>query len=109
GDSQTRGWWGWGGDAVLWGRGGGALEGRPATIRVASIRDGNATWAVCPSAKGCVMTHRVSAGLIALAALALTAADAQAFDESRYPEWDGQWTRPHGLGKQWVPSRPGRR
>jgi len=48
-----------------------------------------------------------------LAALALAAAawmmlaDARAFDESKYPEWYGQWTRPNGVGNQWDPTKPG--
>jgi hypothetical protein len=48
-----------------------------------------------------------------LAALALAAAawmmlaDARAFDESKYPEWYGQWTRPRSVGNQWDPTKPG--
>jgi hypothetical protein len=55
------------------------------------------------------MFHRSTMGAIAFAA-ALTIADARAFDESKYPEWSGQWvrigagtfdpTKPSGRGQQ---------
>ena len=45
-------------------------------------------------------------GAVTLAA-ALTAADAAlAFDESKYPEFRGQWFRPAGVGVQWDSSKP---
>jgi hypothetical protein len=31
---------------------------------------------------------------------------AAAFDESKYPDWSGQWTRPPGVGFQWDQTRP---
>src|SRR3984957_2003339 len=40
-----------------------------------------------------------------LLAMALPVA-AQAFDESTYPDIQGQWTRPRGTGIQWDPSKP---
>jgi hypothetical protein len=53
--------------------------------------------------------HRLGAiacGAIALAAaLALTIAGAQAFDESKYPDMQGQWARPPGTGIQWDPTK----
>jgi hypothetical protein len=50
------------------------------------------------------MLHRGSIGAIALAA-ALTAASvgAQAHDETKYPDWSGQW---RGRGNQWDPTKP---
>src|SRR5215510_12705056 len=41
-------------------------------------------------------------------AAALTVANAAAFahDESKYPDWSGQWRRPQGVGVQWDPSKP---
>src|ERR1700739_1889316 len=42
----------------------------------------------------------------ALAALMASIAGAAAFDETKYPDWSGQWTRPHGVGFQWDPTRP---
>jgi hypothetical protein len=50
------------------------------------------------------MLHRGSIGSIALAA-ALTAAivGAQAHDETKYPDWSGQW---RGRGNQWDPTKP---
>src|SRR5258708_8733537 len=37
------------------------------------------------------------------------AAGAQAFDQSNYPDWSGQWKRPAGIGNQWDTSKPPRR
>jgi hypothetical protein len=40
----------------------------------------------------------------------LTAASpAPAFDETKYPDWSGQWSRPAGVGNQWDTSKPPRR
>ncbi len=39
--------------------------------------------------------------LIGAAALTMTVADALAFDESKYPDWSGQWVRPRGVATQW--------
>jgi hypothetical protein len=53
---------------------------------------------------------RRSIGAIALAAtLIAAAADIQAFDETKYPDWSGQWRRPAGVGNQWDTSRPPRK
>ena len=48
-------------------------------------------------------------GAIALiGALALATTSAAAFDESKYPDWGGQWLRPRGIGIQWDQGkRPG--
>jgi hypothetical protein len=43
--------------------------------------------------------------LALLAALTLSPAGARAHDESRYPDWKGQWTRGNGPA-QWDPSKP---
>jgi hypothetical protein len=52
-----------------------------------------------------IMAYRFLSGALALAvALAITAADAFAFDESKYPEWRGQWQKIGGV--QWDPSKP---
>src|SRR6202051_1025107 len=46
-------------------------------------------------------------GIIALAVgLAMTFADARAFDETKYPDWAGQWKRPRGLATQWDQTKP---
>jgi hypothetical protein len=53
------------------------------------------------------MLLRYAIGSMAFAAAmvaALTAA--QAFDESKYPDWNGQWRRPAGVNNQWVPTLP---
>jgi hypothetical protein len=45
-------------------------------------------------------------GSIALAAMLwLTSVGAQAFDESKYPDFAGQWRRPPGVGIQWDPTK----
>ena len=41
-----------------------------------------------------------------LAALLMLVAGAVAFDESKYPDWGGQWKRPRGIGTQWDQTRP---
>jgi hypothetical protein len=46
-------------------------------------------------------SKRPIAGLALLAALALPVLDATAHDESKYPDWSGQWRRPRGLATQW--------
>ena len=44
----------------------------------------------------------------AIAALAMTAASASAFDESKYPDWSGQWKRAPGTVNSWDETkRPG--
>jgi len=43
--------------------------------------------------------------LMALAA-ALAAVPAQAFDESKYPDFAGQWRRPNGVTVQWDQTKP---
>ena len=53
------------------------------------------------------MLFQRSATTVALAA-ALCAACTVAFaaDDSKYPEWRGQWRRPPGVGIQWDPTKP---
>ena len=54
------------------------------------------------------MLHRSSLALAALAAvLLLTAGSAQAFDESKYPDWKGQWRRAEPGPPRYDPSKPG--
>jgi len=45
-------------------------------------------------------------GAIALAVLLATTLGAQAFDESKYPDWKGQWRRAEGGPPRYDPSRP---
>src|SRR5580692_9363089 len=53
------------------------------------------------------MLNRNAIGALKLAAaLALPMAAAQAFDESKYPDFTGQWRRPPGIGIQWDQSKP---
>jgi len=53
------------------------------------------------------MLHRRSIGLIALAAaLLMTVPGAQALDESKYPDWSGQWRRaPDGGPPRYDPTK----
>ena len=43
--------------------------------------------------------------MMAAAAMALSLASAQAYDEQKYPDWAGQWRRPPGVNNQWEPTR----
>jgi hypothetical protein len=40
------------------------------------------------------------------AAVAMMVSNAAAFDESRYPDWSGQWKRPPRVGLQWDQTKP---
>jgi hypothetical protein len=53
------------------------------------------------------MVFRCSFGSLALAAaMAMAFTSAQAHDESKYPDWAGQWRRPPGVNNQWDPTKP---
>jgi hypothetical protein len=53
------------------------------------------------------MSHRCKiAGAAVIAVLAFTIAGAAAFDDSKYPDWSGLWTRPKGLLTQWDQTKP---
>src|SRR6266852_258263 len=48
------------------------------------------------------MLHKWSlAALVVAAELVLMIGTAAAFDDSKYPDWSGQWRRPSGVGTQW--------
>jgi hypothetical protein len=54
-----------------------------------------------------MLLFRGSIGAVAVTmALALSIAGAAAFDESKYPDWTGQWKRPRGLATQWDQGKP---
>jgi hypothetical protein len=54
-----------------------------------------------------MLSVRASINVIAVAvALAAGGGAALAFDESKYPDWSGQWTRPRGLATQWDQGKP---
>jgi len=49
--------------------------------------------------------------IVTATALAMTVAGVAAFDESKYPDWSGQWQRPRGpafpnVGNQWDQTKP---
>ena len=49
---------------------------------------------------------RSPVGAVTLAAALIAANAALAFDETKYPEFRGQWFRPAGVGVQWDSSKP---
>ena len=55
---------------------------------------------------GCRMSV-CSVALIAM--LCMAPVSAQAHDETNYPDWNGQWSRPPGVGNQWDTSKPPRK
>ena len=53
--------------------------------------------------------HRLIGALAVAGALLMTTGISQAFDETKYPDWSGQWKKPAGIGNQWDQTkRPGR-
>jgi hypothetical protein len=42
----------------------------------------------------------------AMVMVCAAACGAQAFDDSKYPDWSGQWKRPRGVGTQWDQTKP---
>ena len=45
-------------------------------------------------------------GMVLATAFAIAATSALAADESKYPDWSGQWWRPKGVGFQWDQTKP---
>jgi len=53
------------------------------------------------------MLDRSTMCAVAFAAtLVMAGSGAVAFDETKYPDWSGQWMRPPGVGFQWDSTRP---
>jgi hypothetical protein len=52
------------------------------------------------------MLDRSSLAAIALAAMALTTGGVQAFDETKYPDWSGQWTRTYTGNPRYDQMKP---
>ena len=53
------------------------------------------------------MPHRISTGAIAFAVVfSTTAMTALAVDESKYPDFAGQWRKPNGVTVQWDQTKP---
>ncbi len=44
--------------------------------------------------------------IVTAAALTMMVSSAGAFDETKYPDWSGQWVRPRGVGTQWDQTKP---
>ena len=55
------------------------------------------------------MLCRMSLAAVAFVALCMACIVAQAHDETIYPDWNGQWRRPPGVGNQWDTSKPPRK
>src|SRR5580700_2100777 len=53
-----------------------------------------------------MLERAVFGRLVLIAALAVAATNAAAFDDSKYPDWGGQWKRPRGVGTQWDQTKP---
>ena len=54
-----------------------------------------------------MIANRRSIDVIAiLAASVMTWSGAAAFDETKYPDWSGQWGRTRGVGVQWDETKP---
>src|SRR6266851_2909922 len=54
-----------------------------------------------------MLSYRIAIGAKAVAvALAFASADAAALDETKYPDWSGQWVRPRGIATQWDQGKP---
>jgi hypothetical protein len=53
-----------------------------------------------------LMRYPSSIGAIALAGALMAGSGAWAHDETKYPDWSGQWKRPAHIGNQWDPSKP---
>jgi hypothetical protein len=53
-----------------------------------------------------IMSSRNLIGAIPLAAALVLPIGAWAFDESKYPDFSGQWRRPAGIGVQWDQTKP---
>jgi hypothetical protein len=47
------------------------------------------------------MLHQLDCGSALAGALLMTMAGAQAFDETKYADWSGQWRKPQRIGNQW--------
>jgi hypothetical protein len=52
------------------------------------------------------MLVRMPIGSVLVAALCMVFVSAQAHDVAKYPDWNGQWIRPPGVGNQWDTSKP---
>jgi hypothetical protein len=53
--------------------------------------------------------HRLMGALAVAGALLMMPGLSLAFDETKYPDWSGQWKKPAGIGNQWDQTkRPGR-
>src|SRR5262249_60993678 len=54
-----------------------------------------------------MIANRRSIDVIAiLAASVMTWSGAAAFDDTKYPDWSGQWGRTRGVGVQWDETKP---
>ena len=59
-----------------------------------------------PTAIGVITRSLTFPAMAVGIALTVAATDALAFDETKYPDWSGQWHRPRGVGIQWDQTKP---
>jgi hypothetical protein len=59
-----------------------------------------------PSMIGVIARSLTPLAMVVGIAVALTATRSQAFDETKYPDWSGQWHRPRGVSIQWDQTKP---
>jgi hypothetical protein len=53
-----------------------------------------------------MLNRNAIAALAFAATVSLPSAGAWAFDESKYPDFSGQWRRPPGIAIQWDQTKP---
>src|SRR5262245_54755878 len=54
-----------------------------------------------------MVARAITLGIAAFGlAIGISADAAQAFDETKYPDWSGQWHRPSGVGIAWDQTKP---
>src|SRR5437763_15035699 len=52
------------------------------------------------------MQYRKSIGVITIVTAFIAASAALVHDDSRFPDWSGQWKKPRGIGNQWDQAKP---
>src|SRR5262249_36590370 len=79
----------------------------PAGDRRIRLRPASRPATVSAKSEIVMIPHRGMVGAIALAAaLVMMLSSAAAFDETKYPDWSGQWKRTRGVGVVWDETKP---
>jgi hypothetical protein len=53
-----------------------------------------------------MLAGSLTLNMVVLTTLAMMISTAATFDETKYPNWSGQWWRPKGGGFQWDQTKP---